>query len=423
MSTSVSPAEIVQTFLISEGDVSDPDGSSGGDWPAYINFLPDGVGVPDNAVAVYDNVGQRDGRLHALNTVIDHPGFQVVVRATTAIQAHAKMKNITIALRDAVREVVVIAGNAYTMHSVQQLAPALSLRLEPGTKRRFQVANAFHVTLTEGQWIELGAAPYYTALHFPDGGATPSDFTFGGVGFNGILNVSSWWAGRDGVLQLDGEERVQPDLGEPEPLTTDSGRYYWIAVKKGSSYPTPFHIITEYDPTNLSLAQEQAVRMHQFQGAGYDELALVGVDTTLKRVTSRSSYLAEGEYFILQESPRVVLNFIGGITVPGSVILVEYGVWDLTDPNATDEEGRIFVVDTSNVTVSRYIDVTFDGTYAGSVEVTIEYDGSIAGVPEQERVNITMWQIQGAAFVPLSNNFVEPVSNRLTASTTSIPTP
>ena len=75
-----SPAAILSQYLIDAGVFTDPSIASA--WPLYISHLPDDDNVEDNAAAIYDSPGIKDGRLMAGRT-IEHRGVQLILRFCT----------------------------------------------------------------------------------------------------------------------------------------------------------------------------------------------------------------------------------------------------------------------------------------------------------------------------------------------------
>lgn len=142
-----SPAKILAQHMISGGTLGDP-GASSLSWPLYVGHMPDQTGVPDNAAAIYDVEGLKDGRLME-GTTIFHYGVQVRIRSRTFDAGWTKIQAVATAA-DAIKQAqVVIGGNTYTIAGVSQVGPALFLGLEGGTKRRFLFTINMMATIKE----------------------------------------------------------------------------------------------------------------------------------------------------------------------------------------------------------------------------------------------------------------------------------
>lgn len=149
MSLSDPPSVIMSDFLIDQGVLGDPLASSLS-YPLYTSSLPDGDNIPDDAAAVYDSVGIKDGRLMSGPNIFHH-GFQIVVRSEDYQTGWDKAEAVA-AVLEAVKNTSHTmggsGGNAYTLNSVSQATPPIPFN-EEGTKRRFLFTLNFLVTITE----------------------------------------------------------------------------------------------------------------------------------------------------------------------------------------------------------------------------------------------------------------------------------
>jgi hypothetical protein len=169
MITAASPASIITQFLIDNGMITDP--SDGGSWPGYIDFEPDGLGVPDEIVSVLGVVGIKDGRLMSSGTVILHPGIQIQVRSRT----HDGGWDKALAIRDLLEipsasEINIrVLGElgTYTIENPFQEAPIIPLGLEAGTKRRYRFILNYLATLEETRLV-LTVYQLTTLAHIVD---------------------------------------------------------------------------------------------------------------------------------------------------------------------------------------------------------------------------------------------------------------
>lgn len=87
------PAQVVQWLLVAAGQGSDPTALVNGQlgaWPVYADREPDGDGVPDEVLTVYDSDAQDDGQTMVDGEPFQHYGFSVRVRARAADVGRAK---------------------------------------------------------------------------------------------------------------------------------------------------------------------------------------------------------------------------------------------------------------------------------------------------------------------------------------------
>ena len=143
-----SPAQIIVQYLVDEGLATEPDSS--GEWPVYTGHLPDGTGVVDNVLAVYDTPGTKDGRpLDGLP--LFHDGIQVRVRSTDYSTGWIKARAVADALGEISEEVVAVDGTDYIIHNISQSTAVVPLGQEEGTKRRDHFTVNFLATLKEDE--------------------------------------------------------------------------------------------------------------------------------------------------------------------------------------------------------------------------------------------------------------------------------
>lgn len=140
-----SPAYIVAQYLINEGVLGDPLGTSL-EWPLYHGHLPDHAGLPDDVAATYDTEGVKDGRLMSGPNVVHH-GLQVIVRALSSQEGWSKIHEVCAALEAINAAGVTIDSVDYTIVNVSQRGTIMSMGLEGGTKRRSLFSVNFTVTL------------------------------------------------------------------------------------------------------------------------------------------------------------------------------------------------------------------------------------------------------------------------------------
>jgi hypothetical protein len=88
-------AYLRQLLLNAGGLIGNPDVTgSTTPWPCFLSAMPDGTGIPTEAVCIYDTIGQKDGRIQSSGEVIVHYGCQIRVRAITFLNAWAEMDKL-----------------------------------------------------------------------------------------------------------------------------------------------------------------------------------------------------------------------------------------------------------------------------------------------------------------------------------------
>lgn len=131
-----SPAEIIRQFLIDREAGSNPLDAE--DWPVFVSFLPSS---PDNAICVYDTMGQLDGRIMTTGEQVTHPGVQIYTRGLNYPAVWDKIQAIASAL-DLQRASIVATdiNHSYKLQNVSRTSDVLSLGIEQeGDRRRYQV--------------------------------------------------------------------------------------------------------------------------------------------------------------------------------------------------------------------------------------------------------------------------------------------
>lgn len=90
----VSPAELIQRFLVAAGVGSATSGTSA--WKVYRDKQP--AEQPDECITVYETTPVQDGRIMRTGEWIGHPGIMLNVRALTSDAAKEKLQAIKTAL-------------------------------------------------------------------------------------------------------------------------------------------------------------------------------------------------------------------------------------------------------------------------------------------------------------------------------------
>ena len=136
----LSPARVLRDVLVGEGVVAAP--AEGAVWPAYVASEPDGAGVPDNVVTVYDTAANSDGRTQNDGVHNEHYGCQIRIRSADHPTGWSKAASIRDALDQIYKDSVTVDGVTYTIHSVSRRGGVLSLgRADTGTRRRLFTIN------------------------------------------------------------------------------------------------------------------------------------------------------------------------------------------------------------------------------------------------------------------------------------------
>ena len=127
-------AYLLRTYLIDSLLAQAPLGATS--WPAYLQTLPDGNGIRDDAIMLRDSIGNKDGRLMGGSTII-HEGGTIVVRSKEYANGWDEMNDIAVACDSILNEDISISsGEIYRIHAVSRF-PIMPLGVEPGTKRRW----------------------------------------------------------------------------------------------------------------------------------------------------------------------------------------------------------------------------------------------------------------------------------------------
>jgi hypothetical protein len=140
-----SPADILRTALVDARQGSRISDDPDGEWPIFVGHLP---GEPDEAVCIYDTDGVRDGRLSRTGENIDHPGFQIRVRASSYLDAIRKANSLAAYIAGIKRVPVVLNGSDYRIHAVTRTGTLVSLGQEQDTRRRTEFTVNGTLTIT-----------------------------------------------------------------------------------------------------------------------------------------------------------------------------------------------------------------------------------------------------------------------------------
>ena len=135
---------LLRTFLIDSALVQSP--SVATDWPAYLQSLPGGDSIMDNAIMLRDSIGIKEGRVMEGETII-HVGNTLVVRSKEYEEGWDKINEIGVAFDNILNEDVSYSSAViYRLHSVSR-HPIMPLGVEAGTKRRWRFEMRLNVTM------------------------------------------------------------------------------------------------------------------------------------------------------------------------------------------------------------------------------------------------------------------------------------
>lgn len=145
-----SPAQLIRRLILAQGlGVTQVAVDPQPNWTVFTAFLPE---VPNNAIAVYDTEGKRDGRIMRTGEMVEHPGTQVRVRGTDYAGAWQRSQDIATFLDRQNRTTITIAGDGvYLVQSISRVAPVLSVGPEEvGSLRRFNFTINSTMTYRKG---------------------------------------------------------------------------------------------------------------------------------------------------------------------------------------------------------------------------------------------------------------------------------
>ena len=132
-----SPARILAELLIDLGKATRV--SASGSWPVYVSLLPNS---PDEALAVVNTTGIKDGRSLVTGTVYEHYGFQILGRSADDNSICTKMNSVATALDTRVdRTYVSIGSNTFRVQGVTRTSPILYAGFDGTSKRRMYSVN------------------------------------------------------------------------------------------------------------------------------------------------------------------------------------------------------------------------------------------------------------------------------------------
>ena len=123
-------SQALQQAIIDEGLGTAPSADSS--WPVFVSFLPD---EPNNAICVYDTVGNKVGRKMD-GTNLKFPACQISIRSNGYNVGWVKADAIESFLEGLSDEEVTIGSNVYEIQAVMQQGTINAIGPEPEGQRR-----------------------------------------------------------------------------------------------------------------------------------------------------------------------------------------------------------------------------------------------------------------------------------------------
>jgi len=145
------PAQILQAYLVSNDVDLFKKPKSQVRWPLYANSLPDGVNVEDDAGAVYDTVGTKDGRDMDSGESYWHHGIQVRVRSKVFTAGLLKAKEVVDEFATVALAEIKLDQTTYEIGAITQTSDVLPLAggEAEALRRRSEFTVNFLVTVKE----------------------------------------------------------------------------------------------------------------------------------------------------------------------------------------------------------------------------------------------------------------------------------
>lgn len=140
----VSPADILRDFLYAQAYVTMPD--EAGVWPCFTNSLPDTDVSIHDAIVLYDDIPEKDGRLMNTGTVILHYAIFIRLRSLVYNEGWKKANEIATLLDSIVNETV---GSYQIKNATRRMGVDFSGldSQHQASKRRFVFDTKYVLTL------------------------------------------------------------------------------------------------------------------------------------------------------------------------------------------------------------------------------------------------------------------------------------
>lgn len=133
--------EIIQHLLIANGLGVDPDILPLGSWPVYSPTLPTN---PDNLIVSVTRTGKTHGRTQVDGEVLQHYGFQLMIRAVDDRTGDRKAADIRHQMQVGMYQTIVTINSVrYLIPCISNIGEVLSLGIDhPNSKRSLFSLNA-----------------------------------------------------------------------------------------------------------------------------------------------------------------------------------------------------------------------------------------------------------------------------------------
>jgi hypothetical protein len=138
-----SAADVIAAYLFTTGVVSQP-GSVSRPWPLFVNSMPE---QPNEAIAIYDNLGDLDGKDMRTGRTLIHPGFLFRIRTNDNRRGERKGGELIVTMDGIYRNVVVVESISYLLQAAKMTTPTIPIGAEEGGSRLLYTVNG---TITYG---------------------------------------------------------------------------------------------------------------------------------------------------------------------------------------------------------------------------------------------------------------------------------
>ena len=129
-----SQSEILRQILSDGSFTSIP--NVGSVWPCFVGHLPDGGDMVDNAICIYDEQLEKNGRLMRSGETILHYAVQILLRTTHQDQGWLKLSQIANYLDSLVNLSVTVGSDSFVLLSATQRQGINALGIEDREPQR-----------------------------------------------------------------------------------------------------------------------------------------------------------------------------------------------------------------------------------------------------------------------------------------------
>jgi len=127
-------SEILRQVFLDGLYVSLPNAGSG--WPCFATHLPDGDRAVDNAICIYDELPEKDGRHMNTGEVVLHYTVQILLRTNNQSQGWLKLSQLANYLDSLANKRVTVNGDSFILLSATQRTGVDSLGVEADEPQR-----------------------------------------------------------------------------------------------------------------------------------------------------------------------------------------------------------------------------------------------------------------------------------------------